>query len=67
MKVCYGAQPRILGPKLNPNDMDEEERLKAELTLIEAIDEAEQMGAKGIAFWQESGMRKPRMKHIDSC
>ena len=57
MKVCYGAQPRILGPKLNPNDMDEEERLKAELTLIEAIDEAEQMGAKGIAFlagkWNE--------------
>ena len=28
MKVCYGAQPGILGPKLNPNDMDEEERLK---------------------------------------
>lgn len=57
MKVCYGAQPGILGPKLNPNDMDEEERLKAELTLIEAIDEAEQMGAKGIAFlagkWNE--------------
>ena len=20
MKVCYGAQPRRLGPKLNPND-----------------------------------------------
>ena len=26
MKVCYGAQPRLLGPKLNPNDIDEEGR-----------------------------------------
>ena len=26
MKVCYGAQPRLLGPKLNPNDLDEEGR-----------------------------------------
>ena len=24
MKVCYGAQPRLLGPKLNPNDLNEE-------------------------------------------
>ena len=23
MKVCYGAQPRLLGPKLNPNDLNE--------------------------------------------
>jgi len=41
LKVCYGAQPRLLGPKLNPN----------------AIDEAEYFGAKGIAFlagkWEE--------------
>lgn len=50
MKVCYGAQPRLLGPKLNPNDLDEEGRLKAEATLIEALDEAEFLGAKGIAF-----------------
>lgn len=58
LKVCYGAQPRILGPKLNPNAVDEAERLKAEATLIEAIDEAEYLGAKGIAFltgkWEES-------------
>ena len=27
MTVCYGAQPRLLGPKLNPNDIDEEGRL----------------------------------------
>ena len=56
LKVCYGAQPRLLGPKLNPNALEEEERLKAEKTLLEAIDEAEYLGAKGIAFlagkWQ---------------
>ena len=56
LTVCYGAQPRLLGPKLNPNAIDEAERLKAEKTLIEALDEAEYLGAKGIAFlagkWQ---------------
>ena len=50
LKVCYGAQPRLLGPKLNPNALDEEERRKAEATLLEALDEAEYLGAKGIAF-----------------
>lgn len=50
LKACYGAQPRLLGPKLNPNDIDEEGRRKAEATLIEAVDEAEYLGAKGIAF-----------------
>ena len=50
LKVCYGAQPRLLSPKLNPNDIDEEGRRKAEATLLEAIDEAEYLGAGGIAF-----------------
>lgn len=50
LKVCYGAQPRLLGPKLNPNDLDEKGRKKAEETLLEAVDEAEYLGAKGIAF-----------------
>lgn len=58
LKVCYGAQPRLLGPKLNPNDLDEEGRKKAEATLLEAVDEAEYLGAKGIAFlsgkWEET-------------
>lgn len=57
LTVCYGAQPRLLGPKLNPNAIDEQERLKAEKTLIEALDEAEYLGARGIAFlagkWQQ--------------
>ena len=56
LKVCYGAQPRLLGPKLNPNAIDEEDRKKAEATLIEAVDEAEYLDAQGIAFlagkWQ---------------
>lgn len=57
LKVCYGAQPRLLGPSLNPNDINEEGRLAALQTLMEAIDEAEYLGAKGIAFlagkWEE--------------
>lgn len=48
--VCYGAQPRLLTTGLNPNAIEEDLRLKAEATLMEAIDEAEFLGAKGIAF-----------------
>ena len=58
LKICYGAQPRLLGPKLNPNAIAEEDRKKAEATLLEAVDEAELLGATGIAFlagkWEES-------------
>lgn len=57
MKVCYGAQPILLGGKLNPNAVDEGARLAAEKALVDALDEAEYLGAKGIAFlagaWQE--------------
>lgn len=57
LRVCYGAQPNLLGPKLNPNAIDEAERQKAEDRLINSIDEAEEMGARGIAFlagkWEE--------------
>ena len=57
LKVCYGAQPRLLTTGMNANHLDEAERQKAEDTLIAAIDEAEQLGADGIAFlsgkWQE--------------
>ena len=58
MTVCYGAQPRLLTTGMNPNAINEEDRAKAEATLIEAIDEAESLGAKGIAFlsgkWEEA-------------
>ena len=50
LKVCYGAQPNLLGPKLNANALDEEERMKAEDALIAAIDEAEYFGSNSIAF-----------------
>ena len=50
LKVCYGAQPALLGPKLNPNAVDEEARQKVEAALIESVDKAEYFGAKGIAF-----------------
>ncbi len=57
LKVCYGAQPRLLTTGLNANDIDEEGRQKAEDTLIQAIDEADYLGARGIAFlsgkWKE--------------
>lgn len=57
MKVCYGAQPCLLGPGLNPNDLDEVGRQKAEDALKEAIDDACFFGAEAIAFlsgkWQE--------------
>lgn len=50
VKVCYGAQPRLLTTGLNPNDLDEAKRLLAEKTLLEAVDEAAELGAAGIAF-----------------
>ncbi len=50
LKVCYGAQPRLLSTGLNPNDIDEDGRKRAEITLLEAVDEAEYLGARGIAF-----------------
>ena len=50
MAVCYGAQPRLLTTKMNANHLDEGERKKAECTLMQAIDEAEELGAPGISF-----------------
>lgn len=60
MKVCYGAQPRLLGPGLNSNDTDEAGRKAAEETLLEALDEAQYLGAGGIAFL--SGRWSPETK-----
>lgn len=57
LKVCYGCQPSLLGPKLNPNDLDEEGRQKAEDVLVKSLERAQFFGAKGIAFlsgkWKE--------------
>ncbi|MDR1573782.1 MAG: sugar phosphate isomerase/epimerase [Clostridiales Family XIII bacterium] len=62
MTVCYGAQPRFLTTGLNPNDTDEDERQKAEASLFEAVDEAKEMGAKGVAFL--AGKWKPETKEL---
>ena len=50
MEIAYGAQPRLLGGGLNPNALDESARAQAEKILLDSIDEAEFLGAKGIAF-----------------
>ncbi|MCL2376232.1 MAG: sugar phosphate isomerase/epimerase [Defluviitaleaceae bacterium] len=58
MEICYGAQPRLLTTGMNVNHLDEAERQKAEATLMEAIDEAHEMGAGGVGFlagkWEEA-------------
>lgn len=50
LKVCYACQPTLLGGRLNPNDLDEAGRKRAEDALIAGVDEAEYLGASGIAF-----------------
>ena len=66
MKVCYGAQPRLLGPKLNPNDLDEEGRKKAEAVLMDSIDEACTWVQRELPSWQENGNRRQRTRHMPS-
>lgn len=48
--VCYGVQPKLLAEHLNPNDVDDVKREMAESILMEAIDEAEYLGANTVAF-----------------
>ena len=50
IKICYGAQPRLLTTGLNPNHLDDAKRTKALDTLKEAVDEAKELGSKGVAF-----------------
>ncbi|GIX06531.1 MAG: xylose isomerase [Candidatus Poribacteria bacterium] len=49
MQVAYAAQPIILSEKLNLNAPDEDERKRAIERLKEAVDEAEELGALGVA------------------
>ncbi len=60
MKICFGAQPRLLGEKKNPNALEEKERESAEKLLMDAVDEAEFLGAKGIAFLSGNWEQKSR-------
>lgn len=50
LSVAYGAQPTVLGRRLNPNSLDEAERLHALQVLKQAVDEAVEMGAQGFAL-----------------
>lgn len=65
MKVCFGAQPWLLGPKLNPNDIDEAGRQKAEDALKKAVEQAQCLGAQGIAFL--AGKWEPKTKDQAYC
>jgi len=71
LSVCYGAQPRLLAGKLNPNAIDEAERKKAEDCLRDAIDEAEYLGAGGVAFlagkWEEETKEKAYEQLLKTC
>ena len=63
MRVCFGAQPMLLGSGLNPNDLDEDGRLRAEQVLISAVDEAEYLGARGIAFLAGKWTEEHKAEH----
>lgn len=55
-KVCYSAHGKLMQAQLNPNSLNEEERKQAVNALCAGVDEAEALGATGIAFlsgkWQ---------------
>lgn len=44
LRLCQNAHGRLLSTGLNPNDADEEGRKRAEATLLEAVDEASELG-----------------------
>ena len=48
--IGYAAQPRTLLTGLNLNNLDNGERAKAVATLKEGIDEAYELGAKGLGY-----------------
>jgi len=50
LAVAYGAQPRLLVKKLNLNSLDDAERQKAVDEMKAGVDEAYEIGAKGLGF-----------------
>lgn len=50
LTVAYGAQPRLLVKKLNLNSLDEAERKEAVNEVKAGVDEAYEIGAKGLVF-----------------
>lgn len=53
----YAAQPTLLAEGLNPNDLSEARRLRAERVLCEAVEEAIELGSASMAMmaghWRE--------------
>lgn len=48
--ALYGAQPLLLRSGLNPSDLDESGRQRAEALLLDALDDAADMGCEGLSF-----------------
>jgi len=65
LKVCYGAQTHLLGSGLSPNSLDEENRKLAEATLIDAVNEAEALGAQAIAYLSGKWERETKESSYD--
>lgn len=65
MATSYGAQGRLLSTGLNPNSLDEKERIKAQQTLIEGVDEAAALGAKRMAFLSGHWSLETREQSLD--
>ena len=57
LKVCFATQPMQLGAGVNINDLDEGKRQQAEKLILDALEEAESLGAKTLSFmsgkWQK--------------
>jgi sugar phosphate isomerase/epimerase len=51
IEIVYGAHPSLLSTGLNPNDLNEEGRLKAVNELKRGIEEAHELGAGNFVFF----------------
>lgn len=66
MIVAYGAQPRLLGAKLNINSLDEGERNLALDVLLDSVDEAAEMNAVGMAYLSGHYMEETKGKSMEA-
>lgn len=65
MTVSYGAHGKLLGAGLNPNDLEETGRQKAQEALFSGIDEAEEIGAKRVTFLSGHWQEQTRMQSLE--
>ena len=64
MRICYGAQPRLLGSGLNPNDLEEDGRQRAEQTLLEQWMRLNIWEQTELHSWPENGRKKVKKRPI---